>query len=148
MSAGRPRLFRNIMRFFSANMTPKHIEIARLIGDGNCSKGVRIALARLSHVGSTWGRWAGYIEGISTFSPAQYSARKTSIRITLSEESRKIAIESANSVSEGIRVALELYGLNDIQTGHVMGILIGSIDADIIKKLDFIQNGLYKKHDC
>ncbi len=135
------------MRPFSAQMTPQHIAIAKLIGDGNCSKGIRIALIRYDRDGGAYtrGKWQGNIRPRLPFGVPEYVDRRVSVRITISSEIRQKAIRCVNSVcddarapsvSKGIRVALELYGWNnDCDNG---------IDAGIVNKLAIIREGLYK----
>lgn len=142
IGVGRPRIFHKIMRPFSAYMAPKHIEMAKIIGDGNCSKGIRVALVYSKDIAWPKERHAEYIENLIDRRPIEYVDRKISIRITIAEEIRQMAMKCANSVAEGIRVALELYG--SIEEHKRLS--IDNINVDIIKKLDIIRIGLYKKH--
>lgn len=150
MTAGRPRLYPSIMSEFSANLTPKHIEMAKLIGDGNCSKGIRIALLRHGRTSAVYAqaRWDQYLREISRSVVQRYAQRKLSIRITISKETREIATGCADFVCEGIRVTLELYGWNnDCDSDPDTGCAINKIDVDLVNKLDIIRRGLYKTND-
>lgn len=57
-----------------------------------------------------------------------------------------MAKECAISVSGGIRLALELYGLEGAIIWKSPVGKVGKIDADLLGKLKIIQSGLYKKY--
>jgi len=146
ITAGKPPLFSKAMGGFSANITQKHIEMASVIGRGNRSNGIRIALIRWCEDGATFGltRWEVYFRAILASGPGEYADRKLSIRISIPDEIRYMTIKLATSVcgqikvpavSEGIRRALELYGLGS------------NCDADLVNKLTIIRKGLYKKNE-
>lgn len=139
ITVGRPRLYAEVMHKFSANMTPKHIELAKFIGRGNCSKGVRLALLSCREIEYIRTEWTSYFNSVLFFNPGfrsgEYVDRRISIRITISDEIKAIALEFGGFIFEGIHRSLELYGSN------------GGIDLDLAQELTIIKRDLYKKYD-
>lgn len=136
ITVGKNRLFPEVMRKISATMTEKHIDMAKLISDGNCSKGIRTALIRLNYIGSAKERWNSYLYAILA-RKNEYASRQITVRITITNEVREMALKCGDSVSQGIRMALELYGLYGLSED----------DPNFFRELNIIKRGLYKKNE-
>lgn len=126
-TVGRPCIYPKPMKQFAVDLTPGHVELAKLIGNGNISSGIRKAL---DIVGSDTSLWSRYIKNMSEFDTSKYISEKTTIRITLSDGLIKLAREETGSANEGIRRALEVY--YDGASGCIYS-----------EKLDKIRRGLY-----
>lgn len=130
VNLGRPCLYNEPMPKISVTLTPQHIELAQLIGGGNCSFGVRRAVK----ITRSSCDWINYITYFVQDVDYVYSNKMKVTRITISDELLIKVRGFANSSSEGIRMCLELFGYK-----HAY------IDPEFAKKLDLIKRGLYEQ---